>query len=224
MLYFEEKLLAHLKKYITVPIIILFFFANLASANPLRYIEVDIGMGSSGVDLYKIFGEDPEFKSNNDDIYYAFSGGLLFAISPKIIFGPELGYSTGPTEKIVAKSDTSQYYELTNSQFELLGTMRYMATEQFAIVAKFGAIKPTGEFKSDEDDLPDVEGIAPKLYIAGQYSLNATIGVSLFVSKVFGESATTMKKLNDITKKSGDYAILKTPDVMAYGLGLTIYF
>ena len=231
----------HALKRTILTAIILSFFTGSAFAKMQPYVSLDLGMASSGVDpeaLYEpvidvatLSGISSSVKEDNKDMYYGISGGILFQMSPKFALGPELGYSSGPTLKSTlswsdgVSSKEVMDVELSNTQIEILATMRYMAAQQIAIIAKLGVISPMGELKAAEDiqkgtATSDVDGIVPKLYVAGQYNFNKNLGLSLFVSNVFGKSAKNFEEL----KKLDNDKKLDTPSVMAYGLGLSFYF
>lgn len=216
-------------KQVILPVVMLSLFTGSVFAKMQPYITLDLGMASSGLDLNKILQEqnDDPVKEDDNDMYYGVSGGLLFHISPTLLLGPELGYSSGPTLK--DKGSQGGTVEVTNSQIEILGIIRYMGTNQMSLIAKFGVISPTGEIKGEAPVLDisgktDVDGMVPKLHIAGQYNFNKNIGLSLFVSHVFGKSAKSLREFDKMTSGTGKDTKLDTPAVMAYGLGLSFYF
>ena len=196
------------------------------------YIEFDVGMGSSGVELDKAsFAQGA--KEDNSDTYYGVSLGVLFPMTQAFSFGGEIGYSNGPDQGAEGAAVENQFgpseVKLTDENIEFMLSARMQGQgSAFAVVAKLGMVKPVGALQIIDDgnvawEYPII-GWAPKLYLAGQYTLKQHWALSLFFANQFGESASTASEVNDYIFKNDDDNELKPISVMAYGLGINYYF
>lgn len=189
------------------------------------YIEFDVGMGSSGVDL----GESSYAQGNkedNSDTYYGVALGVLFPMTQAFSFGGEIGYSNGPDQYYKDSNDNGTKLTDENIEFMLSARMQGQGSA-FAVVAKLGMVKPFGAKQTMVDGNISYEwpivGWAPKLYLAGQYTLKQHWALSLFFANQFGESASSSSEVNKYFQdKDGNE--LKPISVMAYGLGVNYYF
>lgn len=212
---------------------IIFWIGSVSADNHVKpYIEAGIGIASSGIDFKKISGAAPKFKEDNKPLYYSIATGWLIAQSPKFDIGPEFAYSKGPVTGFKADNDKYQL-RINNEQFELLGTVRFKLNKEYSIVAKLGAvIMSVGDIEQiqgKEKYKGDITGIAPKIYIAGQYNINENVALNLFFSNVFGAEATTNKEFEKSFSSKDIYDeskmdTLEIPAVMALGTSLTFYF
>jgi hypothetical protein len=211
---------------------ILFWISSVSADNHVKpYIEAGIGVASSGIDLKKIYGNAPTFKEDNKPLYYSVAAGWLIVQSPKFAIGPEFAYSKGPITGFTVNNGNAQLH-INNEQFELLGTARFNLNKEYSIIAKLGAVfMSIGDVEfinGKEKEKGDITGVAPKIYIAGQYNINQHVGLSLFFSNVFGAEATTGKEFDKSFSSKDIYQdeidILKIPAVMALGASLTFYF